>query len=340
MSLSSWEHLVRPYKVAFERQSDVSYKESIVVEPLEKGFGVTLGNALRRVLLSSIQGSAVTSVRIEGTVLEFSHLPGITEDVTDIILNLKTLALRLHGESHQRFKISAKGPGVVTAGDIQRSPQLTVLNPDQVICTLSESGSFEAEICVDRGKGYVPASVSSDSRMVGEIMMDARFNPVRHVSYVVDHTRVAQSTDYDRLVLSVETNGAVTPKEAIAEAARILQDQLKSFVSFDARADVPVLPHVVAQDMMNAPMPGILFRLVKELELSVRCLNCLKIANIVYLGDLVTRSEADLMGTPNFGRKSLDEIKTVLATWGLKLGMCFPDWPPENMDQYMSRGIS
>lgn len=335
MEFQSWEQLVKPYRVAFEKQGDERYRETVVVEPLEHGFGVTLGNALRRVLLSAIPGAAVTSIKISGAFLEFSVLPGVLEDVTEIVLNVKSLNLRLRGEeSPQKFVLLAQGPCVVTAGMIQGGSKLEVLDPNQVICTLGPGATFGADLFVSRGKGYFAAPLSVGRRYVGEILLDARFNPVRKVSCQVEHTRVAQSTDYDRLLLTVETNGAISPKEAIGEAARILQDQLQCFVSCDAQT-LTKFPSMIEKESRDSSLPPVLFSLVKDLDLPVRCLNCLKNAHIVYLGDLVKKKESDLLRTPNFGRKSLSDINDVLARFGLSLGMEFPDWPPENIDEYL-----
>ncbi len=335
MEAKSWEHLIKPYKIEFDKENNNNFVEVITVEPLEKGFGLTLGNALRRVLLSSIQGTAVTSVKFSGALLEFSSIPGVVEDVTDIILNIKSLDLYLRTQEFpQKFSLSAQGPCVVTAGMIEGLGILDVLNPDQPICTLGEGAVFNAELYVSRGKGYVPATFSASKKQVGEIIVDARFNPVKKVSYVVEHTRVVQSTDYDRLILTIETNGSITPREALTEAACILQNQLQSFSSFSVQETSKQVersePH-----LSYMRLPQILFSLVKDLDLPVRCLNCLKNAQIVYLGDLVKKRESDLLKTPNFGRKSLNDINEVLGRFGLSLGMDFPEWPPENIENYL-----
>lgn len=333
MIMRSWEHLIKPYKIAFSKESDSNYTETIAMEPLEPGFGVTLGNALRRVLLSSIQGSAITSVKIAGTLLEFSTLPGIIEDVPDIILNLKSLDLRLNGEENTRtFKIKAEGPCIVTSDMIEGKAFLDILSPSQFICTVTEGHTFEAEITVSRGKGYVSAPPPLEKRLLGEIALDARFNPVKKVSYKVEHTRVAHSTDYDRLLLTLETDGSISPRDAVSEAANILRDQLVLFMSFDPDAFKTATTQVEVRPVSSS-LPPILFTLVKELDLPVRCLNCLKNAEIVYVGDLVKKREIDLLRTPNFGRKSLDDIKAVLSRFDLMLGMDFPDWPPEQKAQ-------
>lgn len=341
MNHKSWEQLIKPYRVEFDTEDSPGRLGTVVVEPLEKGFGVTLGNALRRVLLSSLQGTAVTSVKINGTLLEFSSIPGVAEDVTDIILNVKALELRLlGGEVPQKFTISAQGPCVVTAGMIEGGSQLEVLNPQQVICTISERTSFSMDLFVGRGKGYVPAVTNaSHMRQLGEIAIDAVFNPVKRVSYVVESTRIAQSTDYDRLCLTVETNGSITPQEAVSTAAVILQDQLKKFISFDMQQETPETPAPPRTESMGPgqnSFPPIFFKNVKELDLGVRCLNCLKSEGVVYVGDLVNKTEADLLKTANFGRKSLSDINNALSQLGLSLGMDFPGWPPENIQKYLA----
>jgi len=330
----SWERLIQPYKVAFEKMSSTQCNETIVVQPLERGFGVTLGNALRRILMSSIQGTAVTSVKISGALLEFSSLPGIVEDVTDIILNIKALKLRLNGdEDSRRFNLSVQGPCIVTAGMIQGESLLDVLDPDQVICTLSSGRNVSMELCVSRGKGYVPVPQTSfQSNQIGEIFVDAKFSPIERVSFVVEDTRVGNSTDYDRLLLTVETDGSLSPRDAISDAAVILHDQLRHFISSDSQLAHKNMPTEL--DKNSTVFPPVLFNLVKDLDLPVRCLNCLKSAQIVYVGDLVKKTKDDLLKTPNFGKKSLDDIEDLLAVFNMKLGMSFPDWPPQNIENY------
>jgi DNA-directed RNA polymerase subunit alpha len=337
--MKSWSELVTPYKTVFELASESGRVEQIVVGPLEKGFGTTFGNALRRVLLSSIQGSAVSCVKIAGTFLEFSTLPGVIEDVTDIVLNLKGLNLRLNGlEKSQIFKIEARGPCVVTAGMIQGVGILDILDPEQVICTLTREGTFDAELVIERGKGYVSAPVACERKVLGEIMVDARFNPIRRVSYQVEPMRVGQDTDYERLLLTIETNGAVSPKEALSEAVAILQHQLASFAAVDPEifkaVDLPSLGQgETARAKASGSLPQILFSQIKDLDLPARCQNCLKNAEIVYVGDLVKRREEELMRTPHLGKKSLDDIKALLVKHNLSLGMDLPDWPPEGRDE-------
>ena len=331
----SWDRLIRPYKISYEKMSTTECLETIVVEPLERGFGVTLGNALRRVLMSSIQGAAVTSVKISGALLEFSSLQGVVEDVTDIVLNLKVLKLRLTcPEDSRSFMLTAQGPCVVTAGMIQGDSVLDVLDPNQVICTLSDGGSLSMEICISKGKGYLPAPQNSfAAKQIGEIFLDAKFSPIQRVTFEVEDTRVGQSTDYDRLLLTVETNGALTPRDAVNDAAMILHDQLKYFLSSDAQLAQKNV-YAVSGDAGASTFPPVLFNLVSNLDLPVRCLNCLRSAQIVYVGDLVKKTKDDLLKTPNFGKKSLDDIEDLLAVFNLKLGMSFPDWPPKNIEKH------
>jgi len=329
----NWDSLIKPEKLGVEFGSDPSRTATVVAEPLERGFGMTLGNALRRVLLSSLQGAAVTAVQIDGVLHEFSSIAGVREDVTDIVLNIKQLALRMHGDGPKRMVLQATGPGEVRASQIQTGHDIEVMNPDLVICTLDDGVKLGMEFTVQMGKGYVPASANRpEDAPIGLIPVDSIYSPVRRVSYRVEPTRVGQVTDYDKLLLQVETNGAVGPEDAVAVAARILQDQLKLFINFDepqaARLEEP-------QD--DLPFNRNLLRKVDELELSVRSANCLKNDNIVYIGDLVQKSEQEMLRTPNFGRKSLNEIKEVLSSMGLALGMAVTGWPPENIEDLAKR---
>jgi DNA-directed RNA polymerase subunit alpha len=329
----NWQSLIKPEKLEYEPGSDSSRTATVVAEPLERGFGMTLGNAMRRVLLSSLQGAAVTSVKIDGVLHEFSSVPGVREDVTDIVLNIKQLALRMHGDGPKRMMLDVTGPGEVRAGQLQTGHDIDVMNPELVICTLDEGVKLGMELTVQNSKGYVPAAANrQEDQPIGLIPIDAIYSPVRRVSYKVEPTRVGQVTDYDRLLLTVETNGAVSPEDAVALAARILQDQLQLFINFDepqaARADEPE---------EHFPFNRNLLRKVDELELSVRSANCLKNDNIVYIGDLVQKSEQEMLRTPNFGRKSLNEIKEVLASMGLSLGMTVTSWPPENVEDLAKR---
>ena len=324
----NWTDLIKPTGLATEYGNDPDRRATIVVQPLERGFGLTLGNALRRVLLSSLQGAAATSIQIEGVLHEFSSIPGVLEDVTDIVLNVKALALRMHGENARRLTLRAKGPGTVTASQIEMSHDVEILNPDHVLMHLDEEIEVVMEMTIESGKGYVPASQSrAEDSPIGLIPIDAIFSPVRKVSYKVENARVGQVTDLDKLSLTLETNGAVTPDDAVALAARILQDQLQMFINFEE-------PKQVVQEEKEGDLPfnKNLLRKVDELELSVRSANCLKNDNIIYIGDLVQKTETEMLRTPNFGRKSLNEIKEVLSQMGLALGMEIPDWPPENIE--------
>ena len=324
----NWQELVRPEKPIIETGNDAQRKARMIAEPLERGFGVTLGNALRRVLLSSLQGAAVTSVQIDGVVHEFSSLEGVREDVVDIVLNIKALALRMHAEGPKRMTLRATGPGPVTAGQIDAPSDIEILNKDHVLCTLDEGATIRMELTVQTGKGYVSAELNRpEDAPIGLIVVDALYSPVKKVAYRVEPTRQGERLDRDKLILEVETNGAVSPVDAVAYAARILQDQLKIFISFEE-------PRQKTADEAKPELPfnPALLKKVDELELSVRSANCLKNDNIVYIGDLIQKTEGEMLRTPNFGRKSLNEIKEVLTAMGLHLGMDVPNWPPENID--------
>ena len=325
----NWQELIKPQKLEVQPGFDPQRKATIVAQPLERGFGLTLGNSLRRILMSSLQGAAVTSVQIDGVVHEFSSIPGVREDVTIIILNIKQLALRMHADGPKRLTLKKQGPGIVTAGDIQETADIEVLDKDHVICTLDEGADLRMELTVQTGKGYVPADRNRpEDAPIGLIPVDSLYSPVRRVSYKVENTREGQVLDYDRLILDIETNGAISPDDAAAFAARILQDQLQIFVNFDEpKQDTGAQPE--EELLFNAA----LLKKVDELELSVRSANCLKNDNIVYIGDLIQKTEGEMLRTPNFGRKSLNEIKEVLASLGLHLGMDVPDWPPDNIEE-------
>jgi len=324
----NWQELIKPEKPLIETGADASRKARIVAEPLERGFGVTLGNSLRRVLLSSLQGAAVTSVQIDGVVHEFSSMEGVREDVVDIVLNIKALALRMHAEGPKRMTLRATGPGPVTAGQIEAPADIEILNKNHVLCTLDDGATIRMEFTVNGGKGYVPAERNRpEDAPIGLIAVDALYSPVKRVAYRVEPTRQGQSLDYDKLILEVETNGAVTPVDAVAYAAKILQDQLGLFINFEEPKK-----KVAEEAKPELPFNPALLKKVDELELSVRSANCLKNDNIVYIGDLIQKSEGEMLRTPNFGRKSLNEIKEVLAGMGLHLGMDVPNWPPENID--------
>ena len=331
MIQKNWQELIKPTNLDISAL-DRANSAKIVVEPLERGFGLTLGNALRRVLLSSLQGGAVTSIKIDGVLHEFSVIPGVREDVTDIVLNIKCLAVSVHNEGVKTMTLKAEGPCVVTAAMIETGHDVEIMNPDLVICNLDAGAKINMEMTVGTGKGYVPAAMNKTADTpIGVIPVDAIYSPVRKVSYKVDHTRVGQATDYDKLTLIVETNGVVSPEDAVAYAARILQDQLKPFINFDEpEAEVEV-------EKEELPFNRNLLKKVEELELSVRSANCLKNDNIVYIGDLVQKTEAEMLRTPNFGRKSLNEIKEVLAKMGIHLGIDTPGWPADNIEELIRR---
>jgi DNA-directed RNA polymerase subunit alpha len=329
----NWQELIRPNKLQVNPGGDPKREAIVIAEPLERGFGVTLGNALRRILLSSLQGAAVQSVHIDGVLHEFSSIPGVREDVTDIVLNIKDIAIRMQGDGPKRMVVKKQGPGAVTAGDIQTVGDIVILNPELALCTLDDGAEIRMEFTVNTGKGYVPTERNRpEDAPIGLIPVDSLYSPVRKVSYRVENTREGQILDYDKLTMHIETNGAVTPDDAVAYAARILQDQLNVFVNFE---ELPkeVVPEAIAEIPFN---PAFLKK-VDELELSVRSANCLKNDNIVYIGDLVQKTEAEMLRTPNFGRKSLNEIKEVLAQMGLHLGMEVPGWPPDNIDDLAKR---
>jgi len=329
----NWQALIKPNKLNVEAVGESKRSATIVAEPLERGFGLTLGNALRRVLLSSLQGAAVTSIQIDGVLHEFSSIPGVREDVTDIVLNVKAMGLKMHGEGPKRMRLKATGPGEITAGMIETGHDIEIMDPNLVLCTLDRGAKLSMEFVVENGKGYIPASASrAEDAPIGLIPVDALYSPVRKVSYKVENARVGQMTDYDKLSLSVETNGAVTPEDSVALAARILQDQLQLFINFEEPQAA-----VVEDRAADLPFNKNLLRKVDELELSVRSANCLKNDNIVYIGDLVQKTEQEMLRTPNFGRKSLNEIKEVLAQMGLHLGMEIPNWPPENIEELAKR---
>ncbi len=331
MIRKQWQDLIKPYKLQVE-SGEVSIeqrKATIVAEPLERGFGVTLGNALRRVLLSSLKGAAVTSIKIDGVVHEFSTIPGVTEDVTDIILNVKSLPLKYEGDTPRKMKISVVGPCDVTAGMFELGAEIELLNPDHHICTVADGVTFNMEMTVAVGRGYVVASQNkTENAPVGTLFVDSIFNPVKKVSYKVQDTRVGQVTDYDKLILEVETNGSISPEDAVAMSAKILQDQFQKFINFEDDSE-----DEQEDDEVTLPFNVNLLKRVDDLELSVRSMNCLRNDNIVYIGDLVQKTENEMLRTPNFGRKSLNEIKEVLSQMGLYLGMQVSGWPIENIDE-------
>ena len=333
MISKNWQDLSKPNKLEVKVGDDPKRQATVIARPLERGFGMTLGNALRRVLLSSLQGAAVTAVQIDGVVHEFSSLEGVREDVVDIVLNIKQLALRMHAEGPKRMTLKATGPGVVTAGQIEVPSDIEILNPDHVLCTLDDGASVRMEFTVNNGKGYVAAERNRpEDAPIGLIPVDSLYSPVKKVSYRVENTREGQNLDRDMLTMQIETNGAVTPEDAVAYAARILQDQLQTFVNFEEPKK-----KVEGESKPELPFNPALLKKVDELELSVRSANCLKNDNIVYIGDLIQKTESEMLRTPNFGRKSLNEIKEVLASMGLHLGMEVPAWPPENIEDLAKR---
>ena len=324
----NWQELIKPTGLDITPGADPARMATATAEPLERGFGLTLGNALRRVLLSSLQGAAITSIQIDGVLHEFSSVAGVREDVTDIVLNVKGIAIAMDVEGPKRLTLRGKGPGAVTAGDIEEVAGVEILNKNHLICQLDEGAELHVELTVDTGKGFVAADKNRpEDAPIGLIPVDALFSPVRKVSYKVDPTREGQVLDYDKLTLNVETDGSLSPEDAIAYAARILQDQLRTFINFDEPQD-----EVKTDEVDELEFNPLLLKKVDELELSVRSANCLKNDNIVYIGDLIQKTEAEMLRTPNFGRKSLNEIKEVLTGMQLHLGMDIVDWPPDNIE--------
>ena len=322
----NWKALIKPSKLAITSNDDKSMAK-VIAEPLEKGFGQTIGNALRRILLSSIQGAAVTAIQIDGVLHEFSSIKGVREDVTDIVLNVKNLAVKLNTSGSKKLILDATGPKEVKAKDITPVNGVEILNLDQTICNLDEKTKFHMELVVNNGRGYVLAQKNkTEDTPLGLIAIDSLFSPVKKVSYSIDTTREGDALDYDKLTMQVETNGSISAEDAVAYSARIFQDQLKMFINFDEPVEAPV-KEVSSEPEFNKN----LLRKVDELELSVRSMNCLKNDNIIYIGDLVQKSEGEMLRTPNFGRKSLNEIKEVLTGMSLYLGMEIPNWPPDNI---------
>jgi DNA-directed RNA polymerase subunit alpha len=324
----NWKELIKPNKLEIKGGDDVSRRATVVAEPLARGFGLTLGNALRRVLLSSLQGSAVTAIHIDNVLHEFSSIEGVREDVTDIVLNIKQLALKMHGDGPKRISLKATGPGPVSAAQIEAGHDIDVLNPDLVLMHLDDDATISMEMTVENGSGYVAASSNRpDDAPIGLIPVDSLFSPIRKVAYKVENTREGQVLDYDKLSMEIVTNGSISPEDSVAYAARILQDQLQLFINFEEPQR-----ETVEEKSSEPEINRNLLRKVDELELSVRSANCLKNDNIVYIGDLIQKTEAEMLRTPNFGRKSLNEIKEVLSQMGLRLGMEVPGWPPDNIE--------
>jgi DNA-directed RNA polymerase subunit alpha len=322
----NWKELVKPSKLDVQANDDKSFAK-ITIEPLEKGFALTLGNALRRVLLSSIQGTAVTAIQIDGVLHEFSSINGVREDVTDIVLNIKSLSLNLKNSGPKKLILDVQGPGEIKASMLKENADIEILNPEQIICHLDDNTKLYMELTVNTGKGYVPAEKSREKDSpLGLIPVDSVYSPVKRVSYNISETREGLSIDYDKLTMEVETNGSVAAEDCVAYAARILQDQLGMFINFEEPKEA-----VVQSSKSEPEFNKNLLRRVDELELSVRSMNCLKNDNIIYIGDLVQKTEGEMLRTPNFGRKSLNEIKEVLSGMSLYLGIEIPNWPPENI---------
>ncbi|MEE8364808.1 MAG: DNA-directed RNA polymerase subunit alpha [Gammaproteobacteria bacterium] len=326
MSTKMYSDLLKPKQVKVEEQQ--AYHAKVSIEPLERGFGHTLGNALRRILLSSISGCAIVDVKIDGVLHEYTTIDGIQEDVIDIMLNLKGVGLIMHSKDEATLSIRKKGPGVVTAGDIQLDHDIEVADPDHVIATLTKAAEFNASLHVMRGRGYQAANtrqISEEDAALGHLQLDASFSPVRKIAYSVEAARVEQRTDLDKLIIDIETNGTIDPEEAIRIAGSILKDQLSVFVNLEGSDEVE-------EAEPESLIDPILLRPVDDLELTVRSANCLKAENIYYIGDLIQRTEVELLKTPNLGKKSLTEIKDVLASYSLSLGMRLENWPPASLE--------
>ncbi|MBI1911239.1 MAG: DNA-directed RNA polymerase subunit alpha [Deltaproteobacteria bacterium] len=321
----NWRDLIKPKKLEVEKETLTNTYGKFVAEPLERGFGVTIGNSLRRILLSSLQGAAITSVKIDGVLHEFSSIPGVKEDVSDIILNLKQVKLKLHGEGPKVVRLKANGEGgLIKAGDIISDSTVEVLNPEQPIATISRDSKFDCELVVNTGKGYIPSERNKQpDQPIGTIPIDAIFQPVTRVNFNVTHARVGQRTDYDKLILELWTTGAIDPQSSIAIAAKILKDQLSVFITFEEKEEEAALERAESKPQFNEN----LFKTVDELELSVRSANCLKNADIKYIGEMVQKSEQEMLRTKNFGRKSLNEIKELLRGMGLDFGMKVEGFP-------------
>src|SRR5450432_3226928 len=324
MVARNWRDLIRPKGISIDTESANNFYAKFTCEPLERGYGITIGNSLRRVLLGSLQGAAITAIRIEGALHEFTTISDVVEDVTDIILNLKEVVLKAATAKTYTVRIDKEGPGPVYAKDIQLVDGLQVLNPDHLIATLDKKGPLAMELTVNVGRGYVPADKNKTATMaIGTIPIDSLFAPIRKVNYTVTNARVGQQTDYDKLALEVWTNGSLKPQDAVAYAAKILKEQVSIFINFEETEETQYAPTGAEEEPLNEN----LFRSVDELELSVRSANCLQNANIQLIGELVQRSEQDMLKTKNFGRKSLKEIKEILHNMGLSLGMKIDSWP-------------
>jgi DNA-directed RNA polymerase subunit alpha len=327
----NWRELIKPKRLEVDPEGHSRFYGKFVCEPLERGFGITLGNALRRVLISSLQGAAIVSVKFDGVLHEFSTLPGVVEDTTDIILNLKEVRLKLHGDEPRTIKLNANREGVVRARDLICDPHVEVLNPDLPIATLSGDGHLKAEMTVKLGKGYVPSERNKeDNTPIGTIFLDTAYSPIKKVTYVVGNARVGQITDYDKLTLEVWTDGSVSPEDAVAVAAKILKEQLGPFINFEEQVEEPERIEVIHPEEQINPN---LYKSVEELELSVRSANCLKNANIRHIWELVQKTEPEMLKTKNFGRKSLNEIKAILDEMGLHLGLKIDGFVPPQTEE-------
>jgi DNA-directed RNA polymerase subunit alpha len=321
----NWKALIKPKRLEVEKETLSPSYAKLIAEPFERGFGTTIGNSLRRVLLSSLQGAAVVSLKIDGVLHEFSTVPGVKEDVTEIILNLKGVMIKLHGAGPKTVHIKAKGEGEVTANDIVADSDVEILNREHHIATMAADATLDMEMTIKAGKGYVPSERNKEEdQPIGTIPIDAVFSPVRKINYTVTNARVGQITDYDKLTMEVWTNGSVSPEDAVSVAAKILQDQLSVFIGFDEDEDDKQSEDETQLEKLNEN----LFKTVDELELSVRSANCLKHADIKYIGELVQKTEQEILGTKNFGRKSLNEIKEILSEMSLSLGMKLDNFPP------------
>ena len=327
----NWTELIRPRRMEVDESTHTPFYGKFVCEPLERGFGITLGNSLRRVLLSSLQGAAITSVKVDGVLHEFSTVPGVKEDVTDLTLNLKQIRLKVYSDQPKTVRLEAIGEGEVHAGDILSDEMVHIINPEQILATLSKDARLSMTMKVEWGKGYVPAELNKhEDDPIGTLALDAVFSPVRKVSYNITNARVGRRTDYDRLTIEIWTNGTIYPEDALAQASKILREQFLVFLNFEEEEKVTLEEKPQLQPQINEN----LFRSVSELELSVRSANCLKNADIKYIGELVQRSEAEMLKTKNFGRKSLNEIKEILADMDLHLGMSVPNFPSrEELDR-------
>ena len=334
MYQKSLKDLIRPKRLEVEKETLTPFYGKFIAEPFERGLGITIGNSLRRILISSLQGAAITSVKIDGVLHEFSAIPGVKEDITEIILNLKEVRLKLHTEGPKTIRVKTEGPKVLKAGDILTGDAVEILNPEHYISTLTRDGKLSIEMVVKMGRGYVPAERNKEEgQPIGTIPIDAIFSPIKKVNYNVTNARVGQITDYDKLTLEVWTDGSLSPEEAVAHSAKILKNQLSIFITFEEEEETEMA--ISGEQDEIEKLNENLFRSVDELELSVRSANCLKHANIKLIGDLVQKTEAEILATKNFGRKSLNEIKEILGEMGLSLGMKLENWPPKKAGEEM-----